>query len=233
MPEQPDYLLSTAQSTDPLKAGALGSKNGHWSGAPLKDEVIKYHPNLSDILATATMPEELEPYFTAWYSSHQPELNIAQSNVEAYLKANWADLLSQVEDMTNTQPWNFATITISLSSLYPSTYWSDSSTIDLYYQASEIGRDLLHELIHLRTEHLFGQDWFMNHHLTGQQKAVFMELLAEILLARSNSDLAQSARSPYPFFKRYKHQIQMLQQESNLMTLASLLAKEVKATENI
>jgi len=227
MTKIPIYLLSTSQATDPLKAGVSGRSNDHWSGAPIRDEVIKLHPNLKDALITASTSTDLEPYFTTWYKEHQAELKESHDKLLIYLITNWSILLADIEEMTNTSPWDMSPIAINLSSLYPSSYWSDTHAIDLYYQTADFGRDLLHELVHLRTADLLGSDWFIEHNLIGQQKALFMELLADILLARSGNNLAQAARSPYPFFAKYNQQMKLLMRQSDFMSIASSLASEV------
>jgi hypothetical protein len=200
MSTKPIFLLSTSQSTDPLKSGALGRKNYHWSGAPLRDEIIKCHPGLDILLATASNSVDLEPYFTTWYSDHKAELEKSRIRIQNYLNDNWIKLLADVEELTNSEDWDKSPIKISISSLYPSSYLSNSHTIDLYFLVSDIGKVILHELMHLRTEDMLGQSWFIQQNLKGQQKGAFMELFADILFARSGNPLAQAARSPYPFF---------------------------------
>ena len=227
MTKLPGYHISIAQKTDPLKAVAIGRRDEHWSGAPLRTEIIDLHPSLGDALTTARMPADLGPYFSKWYKTHADELKQANIRLSTYLESNWSTLIATIESLTGNSPWPRYTIELALSSLYPSSFWGDTHTIDLHYQTTDFGRDLLHELIHLRTEDILSNEWFIEHDVIDRQRGIFMELLAEIVLSRSANPKAQAARSPYPFFANYADQIKSLAKEPDFPTLAIATAQVI------
>ena len=51
--ELPKYKITTAQSTDPLYAGVLGTAKANWGGASMGAKLLELHPGLSNVLPNA------------------------------------------------------------------------------------------------------------------------------------------------------------------------------------
>lgn len=227
----PSYTIKLAYATDSLKAGAWGRSVPHWSEAPLQSAIGEEHPNLLPMLAKARVPADLQPYFDRWYTIHSADLAAAKQQLSHRLESNWLNLIRLVTLLTDNAPWTESPITIALSSLSPSSLWGGTRTIDIYYDQTDFERDILHELIHLRTEELLNQDWFNTNALSDQKRGLFMELLADIVLAGSQDAKPQLARSPYPFLTKYQSDIKRLHRERSFFARAAAAAKLIAHNE--
>ena len=130
-----------------------------------------------------------------------------------------------VQALTADVAWPKETIILALSAVYPSNFWGGTLTINQYFDRPTFAPSVVHELIHLRTELLLGEDWFVKRHVTADKRAIFMELSAEVVLSRSTDELAQAARGTYPFFADYQRQLKQASGVPDFVEMCDILAQ--------